>query len=64
MLKKSLSFTLSLLVDLVNAHLLIPGRDGKVFTSRGESKIGNTVFRRGIESDILGDITSRIGLGC
>ena len=64
MLKERLSFTLSLLVDLIDADLLVPGRDGKVFTSGGETKIGDTVLGRRIERDILGDIPGGIGLSC
>ena len=64
MLKKRLSFTLSLLVDLIDADLLVPGRDGKMFAGGGETKIGDTVLGRRVERDILGDIAGGIGLSC
>lgn len=64
MVEERLSFTLSLFIDLIDADFLVPRRDGKVFTSGGETKIGDTVLGRRIESDILGDIASGIGLGC
>lgn len=64
MLKKRLSFTLSLLVDLIDADLLVPGRDGKVFAGGGESKIGYTVLGRRVERDILRDVAGGVGLSC
>ena len=53
MLKQSLSFTLTLLIDLVDADLLIPGRDGKVFTGGGETKVGDTILWRHSKGDIF-----------
>ena len=53
MLKQSLSFTLTLLIDLVDADLLIPGRDGKVFTGGGETKVGDAILWRHSEGDIF-----------
>lgn len=64
MLEQSLSFTLSLLIDLINPDLLIPRRDSKVFTSRRETHIGDTILRRRIESNILRDIARGVGLSC
>lgn len=64
MLEKSLSFTLSLLIDLIDPDLLVPRRDGKVFTGGRETHIGDTVLGRRIEGDILGDIACGVGLGC
>ena len=52
-LKQSLSFTLTLLIDLVDADLLIPGRDGKVFTGGGETKVGDAILWRHSEGDIF-----------
>lgn len=53
MVKQSLSFTLTLLIDLVDADLLVPGRDGKVFTGGGETKVGDTILWRHSKGDIF-----------
>lgn len=53
MLKESFSFTLSLIIDLINADFLVPRSYRKMFTGGGKLKIRNAIFRRRIESDIF-----------
>ena len=64
MLEESLSFALALLVDLIDADLLIPRGDGEVFTGGREAKVGDAVLWGLIERDILGDVARSVGLAC
>lgn len=64
MLKQRFSFTLSLLVDFVNADFLVPRGNGKVVADRRESEIGDAILRRLVQSNILGDVTCGVGRSC
>lgn len=48
MVEESLSFALTLVVNLVDADLLIPRGDSEVFTDGGEAKVGDAVVWWGI----------------
>lgn len=64
MLEERLSFTLSLVVDFVNANFLIPRGDGEMVAGGREAEIRDRVLRRLVQSDILGDIASGVGRSC
>lgn len=46
MFEESLSLTLSLLIDFIDADFLVPGRHCKVFANRRKTKVRNTVLWR------------------
>lgn len=62
MFEESLSFTLSLLIDFVDADFFVPGCHSKVFADRRKAKVRDTVFWWRGQGDIFRDISSGIGL--
>jgi hypothetical protein len=62
MVEKSLSFALTLFVDLVDPDLFIPGGDCEVFTGGRETEVGDTVLWRGVQGNVFGDIAGGGGL--
>lgn len=64
MLEERLSFTLSLVVDFVNADFLIPRGDGQVIADGREAEIRDGILRGLVQSDILGDIAGGVGRSC
>lgn len=60
MLKERLALS-SLCVDLVNADLLVPGRDREVVGDWREREVGNAVFWWVVEGDVFAEIAQGIG---
>lgn len=61
MLKERLALS-SLCVDLVNADLLVPGRDREVVGNWREREVRNAVFWWIVEGDVFAEIAQ--GVGC
>lgn len=64
MLEERLSFTLSLVVDFVNADFLIPRGDGEMIAGGGKAEVGDAILRRLVQSHILGDVAGGVGRSC
>ena len=65
MLEQCLPFTLTLIVDFINANFLIPRSDGEMVTGGGKSEVGDAVVGRRVEGDIFGDVAGGVCLtGC
>lgn len=62
MFKESFPFTLALLVDFVDADLLVPRCDCQMIRGGREAEIRNTVLRRLVQGHVLGDVARGVGL--
>ena len=64
MLEECLSFTLSLVVDFVDADFLIPRGHGEVLARRREAEIRDTILGGSVEGNVFGNVAGGVCLAC